>query len=79
MELVSVELNVPKESKEVIDLLGQLFDQAKDGLDVGDISKLLPAFMMAVEGVAQIPAEAKGGNKDDLIAYLVKVIGSKFE
>jgi hypothetical protein len=79
MELVKVELNVPKESKEVVDFLALIFDEAKQGLGVDDIAKLLPGLMQAIEGLDKVDDEIKGKNRDDLMGYLVKQIGSKLE
>lgn len=77
MEVVKVELNVPKESKEVIDLIAKIFDQAKDGLDVNDISAILPEFMAAVQGIENLDDEIKGQNKGAILAYLMGEIGER--
>lgn len=79
MELVNYELQVPKESKEVIDLLAVIFDKAKDGFEVSEFGDITGELIQAISGLDQVDDEFKGKNKDDLLAYLVKQIGSRLE
>lgn len=77
MGVIKVELNVPKESKEVIDLLAKLFDEARDGLGVDDISKVLPELLAALDGLDQVDEEIKGKDRGAILAYLVNEVGER--
>jgi hypothetical protein len=78
MEVIKHELNVPKETKEVIDLLEAIFEKAKDGFQVSDVTDLVDEFMAAVQGADKIDDELKTKARNDAMAYLVYRVGSKF-
>jgi hypothetical protein len=71
MESVDVTLKVPKESKEVIDLLKGVVEKVKAGAEVNDYLTLIGDLSSALDGVDQIPAEAKSEGRDEIIAYLI--------
>ena len=74
MDLIKYEMEIPKESKEVIDLLDALLEQLLS--EEKDYAKVLPALMSALDGMAGIKDEVKASYKDELAAYLVhKVLG----
>lgn len=79
MELVTTNLEVPKESKEIIDLIAVIFDKAKDGFEVSEFAEITSELIQGIQGLDKLGAELKGQNKDDLMAYLVKQIGSRLE
>lgn len=74
---VPVQLNVPKESKEVVDALKALVAEIKAKKPIGEIvASALPKVITAVDGFDQVDDEIKSENKSDLIAYLSKEISS---
>lgn len=72
MELVKVELAVPKDSKEVLDLLVGLAKLVKGKADAAEYLKLIPELQKAYEGYEAIPAEVKSEHKGDLAGYFAK-------
>lgn len=72
MESVQVALNVPKESKEVLDCVLGVWRDLKDKKSVSEVAAgSLPALMTAVDGYEKLGAEAKEG-REELAAYAVK-------
>lgn len=70
VETVSYDLKVPKESKDVVDAVVGIIEDIKAGK--GALSSAQENFdklVAAVNGFAQIPAEAKSEYKDELIGY----------
>ena len=78
MELIKHELNVPKETKEVIDLLEQIYVQVQDGVQITDLAEIFDELSVAVKGIDQVDDEMKSANRADALAYLALKIGSKF-
>lgn len=68
MQTVQVTLEVPKESKEVVDFVAKLIEVARTEGKAG-LSRLLPEFMVAVEGISELQAELNQGSKGSLAAY----------
>lgn len=79
MELIAVQLEVPKESKDVVDLLAKIGVQVKDGVQVEDIYAVIGELTNALAGMDKIPDEIKSAQKKDLAAYMVKQIMGIFE
>lgn len=79
MDVVKYELEVPKESKEIIDLLVVIFDKAKDGFEVSEFTEITESLIEGIQGLDKLSMEIKSKHKDDLIAYLIKQIGSRLE
>lgn len=77
MELIKQELNIPKESKEVIDFLDQVYEQAQDGVQLDDITELMEDLLKAIQGADKLEAEVKSANKADVLAYLIYKIGNR--
>lgn len=76
MESVQVALNVPKESKEVLDAVLGLWKELKAKKPLAEVaSSSLPALMTAVDGYEKLGAEVKEG-KEELAAYAVKELMS---
>jgi len=75
---VPVTMNVPKESKEVIDLLKAIAQNAKEGKKALEYADLIDELAVALNGVDKIPAELKSEHKEDVVAYLVKEVGGVF-
>jgi hypothetical protein len=78
MELVKHELSVPKETKEIVDLLKAIAEKAKAGASAMDYTGLVEELFVALKGVDQIPEEIKSEYKEDIVAYLVKEVGGVF-
>jgi len=74
METTAVTMNVPKESKEVIDLLAGIVEKVKAGAEVNDYLSLIGELTSALDGVDKIPAEAKSDGRDEMVAYLLHKI-----
>ena len=73
---VPATLDVPKESKEVLDSALGLVEHFRKGGDLAGAALLLPSVLQAVEGHEKIGAEIKSAYKADLLAYAAKKVGS---
>jgi hypothetical protein len=69
MDSIDVSLKVPKESKELIDLLEGVVEKVKAGAEVNDYLTLIGELTAALDGVDKIPAEAKSEGRDEIVAY----------
>ncbi len=67
-------LEVPKESKEVVDSAFGIIEHFKNGGDLAGAALLLPSVLQAVEGHEKIGDEVKSKYKGDLIAYTAKKV-----
>ena len=80
MNTVKVELNVPKESKEVVDFLAKVVMDLMAKKSIAEVAAgNLAMLMTAVGDFDALGEEMKSQNKDDLAAYLVKTIMSALE
>jgi len=80
MNIVKVELSVPKESKEVVDFLAKIITDLVAKKSIAEIAAGNLAMLMAAVGdFDQLGEEIKSQNRDDLAAYLVKVIMTALE
>ena len=77
MEVVKVEMDVPKEAKEVIDFLGAVLDKVMSKAELSEYSTLLSQVLPAIDGVGKIGDEIKSNGRDEISAYLVKVVMEK--
>ena len=76
IEYVDINLSVPKEGKEVVDLVDAILEKVMAKAPMADYTTLLGDLMTAVDGVGNIKEEIKSDGKDELAAYLVhKVLG----
>lgn len=71
MDKVTIQIDVPKESKEVIDAACAIVEHFKAGKGIAEAAALLPAVMVAVDGVNKIGDEAKSHLNDELAGYTV--------
>lgn len=74
VETVNVNLEVPKESKEVVDFLTAILKKVKAKAPIADYSDLLDEGYAAISGVDMLDDEAKSEYRDDLAGYLVKEV-----
>lgn len=78
MTTIPVTLNVPKETKEVIDLLSVIADNVIAKVPFSEWVNLVDEAYAAIQGVDQVASEVKSEGKADALAYLTKTVGSKF-
>lgn len=77
MELVNYEMKVPKELKEVVDLLDGVLGHVMAKKGLAEYSELLDELMAAVDGVAGVADEVKSEYRDEAAGYLVhKLLGT---
>lgn len=78
VELVQDQLNIPKESKDVVDFLANVVDGIKAKRPLAELAAAeLPDLIKAVEGYQAIGEELKDGHRADLIAYFVKKVAAE--
>jgi hypothetical protein len=71
MASVLVELQVPKEGKELVDFLDQVLGKALSKAPLAEYAELLVSVLPALDGIDELKAELKSEGKDELAAYLV--------
>jgi len=77
MESVKVEIEVPKEGKEVVDAVSAVIAHFMGGKSLAEAAALLPVVMQAVDGYDKVSEGLKGDGSDDLAGYAVyKVLGA---
>lgn len=70
MESVKVEIEVAKESKEVVDAVVELIADIRAGKDISLIAgENLPGLLKAVEGVDKLGEEMKSNLRNETISY----------
>lgn len=75
MQRVEVILSVPKESKEVVDLIAFLIKELKAKKGLAEIAaNTLPKLMVAVEGFSAIGEEVASDGQDEMAGYLVQQV-----
>ena len=74
MDLVKYEMDVPKESKEVVDALIGMVEHFMNKKPLEEITLLLPSLMAAFDGYSQVDDEFKSNHRDELVAYLIHKI-----
>lgn len=77
MEVVKYEMSVPKEIKEVVDLLDGVAQKLMAKAPVSEYADLLGSLMSAVEGIGAVSEEIKSEYRDEAAGYLVhKLLGT---
>ena len=75
MKFEKVELNVPKESKEIVDAVDAILEDILAKKSVAEIAaENLTGLFEAVSGFDQLDDEFKAQGRDDLAAYLVQKV-----
>jgi hypothetical protein len=69
MQTVDVVVKVPKESKEVVDLLEKIVEKVKAKSPLSGYADLLDELMVAVEGAQGIAEEVKSEHVGGLAGY----------
>lgn len=76
VEKINVNMEVPKEGKELVDFLDKVLEKVMGKAPIAEYAELLAAVMPAVDGIAKLGEEMKSDGKDELAAYLVhKLLG----
>jgi len=72
-------IDVPNESKEVVDFLHDLVEDIRAGKTVAQITtENLPNLIKAIEGYDQLADEIKGEYMSEVLAYLADRMGDVF-
>ena len=76
MESVKYEMEVPKEGKEVIDLLDAILEKVLAKAPMAEYAVLFGQASVAVDGIGNIGEEMKSNGRDELAGYMVhKLMG----
>ena len=77
MNKVKYEMQIPKESKEVVDLLDLVLKKVLSKAPLSEYAAILPNFLTAIEGLGELKAEVGSDGRDELAGYLVhKLLGT---
>jgi len=77
IQTVNYSMEVPKESKELIDALEGIIAHFVAGKSVTEAAALLPAVMAAVDGLGKLAEESKSEHLDEAVGYGVhKIMGA---
>jgi len=71
METVKYCMEVPKESKEMVDAVAAIMAHFVSGKSIAEAALLLPTVMDAVNGYDKVPGEMKSQYNDEAAGYLV--------
>jgi hypothetical protein len=70
LQMVKVEIEVGKETKEIIDFVSDLIKDIKAGKDMAAIAaENLPGLISAVGGFQELPAEMQGPSLAGCVGY----------
>lgn len=77
IKLVKYEMDVPKETKELVDLLNEVLLKIMNGEDISTYMNLMDELYLAADGASQIPLEVKSQYSDEIAGYLThKIMGT---
>lgn len=79
MELVPVNMQVPKEGKEIVDAATALIAHFVNGKPLAEAAALLPELLKAADGFGIVSEEIKSQYKDELAAYAIQKIWDSLE
>jgi len=76
VQTVSYNMEVPKELKDVVDLLDAILENVMAGKSASAYANVLDELMEAVNGISGVAEEAKSQFRDEAAGYLVhKLLG----
>lgn len=76
MESVKYELELPKEGKEVVDLLDSILEKVLNKAPMAEYAALFGQASVAVDGISSVGEEMKSHLRDELAGYMVhKLMG----
>lgn len=71
METVSYSMQVPKEGKEIVDLLDGILEKVLAKAEIASYMSLVGDLTKAADGIASVKDEVKSEYRDELAAYMV--------
>lgn len=71
VQTVEYSMKVPKEGKEIVDLIDGLLEKAMSGASLSSYAELIDELMVAVSGSTGVVAEGQSPYRDELAGYLV--------
>lgn len=74
VDKVKVEMMVPKESKEIVDLLVAILVKVKAKAPIAEYMALLPDLVKAADGINMVDDEFKSDGGDELLGYLIQQV-----
>jgi len=76
MQTVDYTMKVPKEMKEIIDLMDSILEKVMSKAPMAEYSTLIGEAMLAADGVTGVIEEAKSQYRDEAAGYMVhKLMG----
>lgn len=78
IQTVQVQIDVPKESKEVIDALAKVYELAAAKSELAEYMGAIGDLTKAIDGAGKIGDEAKSKHKAGLIGYFTYKVASFF-
>lgn len=77
METITVNMQVPKEAKDIIDAVDALLEKIMAKASFSEYPELIDEVYAAVDGVSGVAAEMKSEYRDEAAGYLVQKILSR--
>ena len=77
MNTVKVEMEVPKELKEVVDALDAVLEKVLAKADIAEYLTLVGTLSAAADGVDQLGDELKSEHRHAAVAYLTERISTR--
>lgn len=74
MEIEKVSMDVPKDFKEVVDLVDSIIEKVQKKTDFSEYMELIGKLTAAASGIQNVGPALKGQYRDECAAYLVKVL-----
>jgi phosphopantothenate synthetase len=71
MESVDYVMKVPKEGKDVVDLIDAILANVFAKTPISEWTNVIDELMAAVDGIQSVTEEMKSEGRDELAAYLV--------
>ncbi len=76
METIKYEMDVPKELKDIVDLLDGILEKVMAKAEMAEYTQLLGDLMTAIDGIEGVGEEIKSQYRDEAVGYLVhKLMG----
>lgn len=74
MEIMKYTMDLPKDFKEVVDLIDAIIEKVKAKADMAEYLELIGKLTAAADGVQNVSEAVKGQYRDECTAYLVKTL-----
>lgn len=78
IQTIKHEIEVPKETKEIIDFLDKVAAKVKAKAPLAEYSTLIADLYTAVEGAGVVDDEMKSKHKGAALSYLIEKVGGHF-